>query len=116
VVQRERVLENIRRVRDRGVSVVLISHNMPEVPAVADRVEVLRMGRRVAVYNAAQTSVEELVGAMTGALDVSGVANLNLPNGASPDAHPSPDASHSDQRGPDFPAGPATGDQDGSGP
>ena len=70
VVQRGRVLDNIRRVRDRGISVVLISHNMPEVLAVADRVEVLRMGRRVARYNAAQTSVEQLVGAMTGALDV----------------------------------------------
>jgi simple sugar transport system ATP-binding protein len=70
VVQRGRVLDNIRRVRDRGISVVLISHNMPEVLAVADRVEVLRMGRRVARYNAAGTSVEQLVGAMTGALDV----------------------------------------------
>ena len=71
VVQRERVLDTIRRVRDRGISVVLISHNMPEVLAVADRVEVFRMGRRVAVYTAADTSVEELVGAMTGALEVS---------------------------------------------
>jgi simple sugar transport system ATP-binding protein len=70
VVQRGRVLEVIRRVRDRGVSVVLVSHNMPEVLAVADRVEVLRMGRRVAVYTAAQTSVDELVGAMTGALEL----------------------------------------------
>nr|WP_217712016.1 ATP-binding cassette domain-containing protein [Kitasatospora sp. NA04385] len=69
VVQRGRVLETIRRVRDRGVSVVLISHNMPEVLSVADRVEVLRLGRRVAVLDAATTSVEELVGAMTGALD-----------------------------------------------
>ena len=70
VVQRGRVLDVIRRVRDRGVSVVLVSHNMPEVLAVADRVEVLRMGRRVATYTAAQTSVDELVGAMTGALEL----------------------------------------------
>jgi len=68
VVQRERVLDNIRRVRDRGISVVLISHNMPEVLAVADRVEVLRMGRRVARFQASDASVEQLVGAMTGAL------------------------------------------------
>ncbi len=68
VVQRERVLNVIRRVRDRGVAVVLISHNMPEVLAVADRVEVLRLGRRVARFTAAATSLEELVGAMTGAL------------------------------------------------
>jgi simple sugar transport system ATP-binding protein len=68
VVQRERVLDVIRRVRDRGVAVVLISHNMPEVLAVADRVEVLRLGSRVARLTAADTSLEELVGAMTGAL------------------------------------------------
>jgi simple sugar transport system ATP-binding protein len=72
VVQRDRVLDVIRRVRDRGVSVVLVSHNMPEVLAVADRVEVLRMGRRVATYIAAEASVDELVGAMTGALEPSG--------------------------------------------
>ncbi|MBW4716512.1 ATP-binding cassette domain-containing protein [Saccharothrix obliqua] len=68
VVQRERVLDVIRRVRDRGLAVVLISHNMPEVLAVSDRVEVLRLGRRVARFTAADTTVEELVGAMTGAL------------------------------------------------
>jgi simple sugar transport system ATP-binding protein len=68
VVQRERVLENIKRVRDQGIGVVLISHNMPEVLAVADRVEVLRMGRRVARFVASETNVEQLVGAMTGAL------------------------------------------------
>jgi simple sugar transport system ATP-binding protein len=71
VIQRERVLDNIRRVRDRGIAVVLISHNMPEVLAVADRVEVLRMGRRVARFRAADATVEQLVGAMTGALTTS---------------------------------------------
>ncbi len=69
VVQRGRVLELIRTVRDRGVSVVLISHNMPEVLSVADRVEVLRLGQRVARFDAAATSLEELVAAMTGALE-----------------------------------------------
>jgi len=68
VVQRERVLDVIRRVRDEGIAVVLISHNMPEVLAVADRVEVLRLGRRVARFTAADTTLEDLVGAMTGAL------------------------------------------------
>ena len=72
VVQRGRVLETMRRVRGRGISIVLISHNMPEVLAVADRVEVLRLGRRVARFRAADTSVEELVGAMTGALEANG--------------------------------------------
>ena len=68
VVQRERVLDVIKRVRDQGMAVVLISHNMPEVLAVSDRVEVLRLGKRVARFTAADTTVEELVGAMTGAL------------------------------------------------
>src|ERR1700722_12814331 len=68
VVQRGRVLDTVRRVRDRGVAVVLISHNMPEVLAVSDRIEVLRLGRRVARFQAAQASVEDLVGAMTGAI------------------------------------------------
>ena len=68
VVQRRQVLDVIRRVRDQGVAVVLISHNMPEVLAVADRIDVLRLGQRVARYQAAQTSVEELVLAMTGGI------------------------------------------------
>jgi simple sugar transport system ATP-binding protein len=68
VVQREKVLDVIRRVRDEGMAVVLISHNMPEVLSVADRVEVLRLGRRVARFTAAEATLEDLVGAMTGAL------------------------------------------------
>ena len=74
VVQRARVLETIRRVRDRGIAVVLISHNMPEVLAIADRIQVLRLGRRVATFTAGQASVEDLVGAMTGALEINGGA------------------------------------------
>ncbi|MCE7007984.1 ATP-binding cassette domain-containing protein [Kibdelosporangium philippinense] len=68
VVQREKVLDVIKRVRDEGMAVVLISHNMPEVLSVSDRVEVLRLGRRVARFNAADATLEDLVGAMTGAL------------------------------------------------
>ncbi|QLY28477.1 ATP-binding cassette domain-containing protein [Nocardia huaxiensis] len=68
VVQRERVLDVVRRIRDQGIAVVLISHNMPEVLAVADRVEVLRLGQRVARFTAADVTLEQLVGAMTGAL------------------------------------------------
>ena len=68
VVQTENVLNVIRRVRDRGVAVVLISHNMPDVLKVADRIEVLRLGRRVAVFNRQDATIESLVGAMTGAI------------------------------------------------
>ncbi len=70
VVQTHNVLETIKRVRDRGIAVVLISHSMPEVLRVADRVQVMRLGRRVATLDAKDATVEQLVGAMTGALDV----------------------------------------------
>ena len=46
----------------------LASHNMPEVMEVADRVEVLRLGQRVATFKRGEATMEDLVGAMTGAL------------------------------------------------
>lgn len=67
VPQTRAVLDLIRRVKDSGRSIVLISHNLPDVLAVSDRIEVLRLGRRVARLTTAETSEEEIVGAMTGA-------------------------------------------------
>ena len=72
VVQTENVLNVIRRVRDSGVAVVLISHNMPDVLKVADRIEVLRLGRRVAQFRHDDATLENLVAAMTGALTQEG--------------------------------------------
>ena len=57
-MQTHNVLDTIKRVRDRGIAVVLISHSMPHVLEVADRVQVMRLGRRVATYHAADTTVE----------------------------------------------------------
>jgi len=71
VVQTKNVLDTIKRVRDRGIAVVLISHSMPHVLEVSDRVQVMRLGRRVATLPTKDASVEQLVGAMTGALDFS---------------------------------------------
>jgi simple sugar transport system ATP-binding protein len=68
VVQRQNVLELVQAVKAEGVSVVLVSHNMPEVLEVADRIEVLRLGRRVAVLQREEATINDLVGAMTGAL------------------------------------------------
>jgi simple sugar transport system ATP-binding protein len=68
VVQTRNVLDHIRRVREQGLSVVLISHNMPEVFEVADRIEVLRLGERVARLRPQDVSMEDVVAAMTGAL------------------------------------------------
>jgi simple sugar transport system ATP-binding protein len=71
VVQTKNVLDTIKRVRDKGIAVVLISHSMPEVLEVADRIQVMRLGTRVATLPSEGTTVEQLVGAMTGALDFS---------------------------------------------
>jgi simple sugar transport system ATP-binding protein len=68
VVQTRHVLDLILRVRERGLSVVLISHNMPEVFEVADRIEVLRLGERVARFKREDVTMEDVVGAMTGAI------------------------------------------------
>ena len=62
------VLDLIRRVRDRGLAVVLISHNMPQVFGLADRIHVARLGRRVAVLNPKHVSMSDTVAVMTGAM------------------------------------------------
>jgi simple sugar transport system ATP-binding protein len=67
VVQTRNVLQLIQRTREQGLSVVLISHNMPEVFEVADRIEVLRLGQRVASLRPREVSMEDVVAAMTGA-------------------------------------------------
>jgi len=65
------VLKLIRDLRDRGLPVILISHNMPHVFEVADRIHIQRLGRRVAVVTPATTSPSDAVAIMTGALDAS---------------------------------------------
>jgi fructose transport system ATP-binding protein len=62
------VLELIRRVRDKGLPVVLISHNMPHVFEIADRIHVARLGRRATVLNPKRISMSDTVAVMTGAL------------------------------------------------
>src|SRR5688500_9810167 len=63
------VLNLIRHLRDQGFGIVLISHRMPDVFAVADRVIVMRRGRKVADKNIAQSSPEEVTGLITGAIE-----------------------------------------------
>jgi simple sugar transport system ATP-binding protein len=63
------VLNLIRLLRDQGIAVVLISHRMPDVFAVADRIIVLRRGRKVADKKIAKTSPEEVTGLITGAIE-----------------------------------------------
>jgi len=62
------VLALIRRVRDSGLPVILISHNMPHVFEIADRIHVHRLGKRVAVVSPKTHTMHEVVGIMTGAV------------------------------------------------
>lgn len=62
------VLELIRRLKHQGVAVMLISHRMPDVFAVCDRIIVMRRGTKVADKHTAETSPEEITGLITGAI------------------------------------------------
>lgn len=68
VAQTAEVLNLIERVRERGLGVILISHNMEDVRAVADRIVVLRLGRNSGVFTA-EDSNSELIAAITGATE-----------------------------------------------
>jgi fructose transport system ATP-binding protein len=65
-----KVLQLIRDVRDRGLPVILISHNMPHVFEVADRIHIHRLGRRAALVTPASCTMSEAVAIMTGAIAV----------------------------------------------
>ncbi len=67
VAQTRQVLSLIRRLRDQGLAVVVISHNLADVFEVVDRVVVLRLGRRVATFDIKTTTPERIVAAITGA-------------------------------------------------
>ena len=69
VPEQQKVLELIRRLRDQGVPVILITHTMPDVFAVADRIIVMHRGRKVTEKRTAETNASELVQYMVGALD-----------------------------------------------
>ena len=69
VAQTAEVLNLIERLRDGGLGVILISHNMADVQAVSDRIVVLRLGRNSAEFRAGEVSTDQLVTAITGASD-----------------------------------------------
>lgn len=69
VPEQHKVLEIIRKLRDQGVPVILVTHTLPDVFAVADRLMVMRRGRKVTEKKTADTSTQELVQYMVGALD-----------------------------------------------
>jgi ribose transport system ATP-binding protein len=69
VPEQQKVLELIRKLRDQGTPVILITHTMPDVFAVADRVVVMHRGRKVAEKRTSETNTNELVQYMVGALN-----------------------------------------------
>ncbi|MFE0426148.1 ATP-binding cassette domain-containing protein [Streptomyces sp. NPDC058953] len=69
VEQTAQVLDLVERLRERGLAIILISHNMADVQAVADRVAVLRLGRNNGVFEIGAASREDIVAAITGATD-----------------------------------------------
>ncbi|GAA2381810.1 ATP-binding cassette domain-containing protein [Nonomuraea africana] len=69
VEQTAHVLDLVERLRHQGHGVILISHNMVDVKAVADRIAVLRLGRNNGFFDARSTSQEEIISAITGATD-----------------------------------------------
>ncbi len=66
VPQTAQVLALIKRLRERDLGVIVISHNLADVFEVADRIVVLRLGRQVADYKVADVTREQVVGAITG--------------------------------------------------
>jgi len=77
VAQTRQVLNLIRRLRERGLAVVVISHNLADVFEVVDRVIVLRLGRRAGTYDIRTTTPEQVIGAITGA-EFGGAAESGL--------------------------------------
>jgi D-xylose transport system ATP-binding protein len=80
VAQTRQVLDLVGRLAERGLGVVIISHNLHDVFEVADRITVLRLGQRVAMMNRSETNQQEVVHAITaGTLDhVPGMADLGV--------------------------------------
>jgi ABC-type sugar transport system ATPase subunit len=69
VPEQHKVLELIRKLRDQGVPVILITHTLPDVFAVSDRLIVMHRGRKVTEKRTTETNTQELVQYMVGALD-----------------------------------------------
>jgi D-xylose transport system ATP-binding protein len=65
VAQTRQVLDLVKRLREQGLAVVLVSHNLTDVFEVADRITVLRLGRNVGVYETSKTNEQEIVQAIT---------------------------------------------------
>jgi D-xylose transport system ATP-binding protein len=81
VAQTEQVLELVHRLAEQGLAVVLISHNLHDIFAVADRITVLRLGKNVGIYDRRTTTQQEVVHAITAgvATKVAGIPDADEP-------------------------------------
>jgi D-xylose transport system ATP-binding protein len=81
VAQTEQVLELVKRLAEQGLAVVLISHNLHDIFAVATRITVLRLGRNVGVYDRDKTTQQEVVHAITAGMPtkVAGITEAEVP-------------------------------------
>jgi simple sugar transport system ATP-binding protein len=88
VIQTAKVLELIRTVRDRGLAVVFISHNIPQVLEVSDRIEVMRLGSRVARFRAGDVDAEQVIAAISGTYSNESGSAEDSPEGTSSEVQP----------------------------
>ncbi|MEU5595588.1 ATP-binding cassette domain-containing protein [Streptomyces sp. NPDC020298] len=79
IEQTNQLLDLIEALRDRGLGVLLISHNMGDIKAVADRIAVLRLGRNNGVFDVNTTSQEQIISSITGAADNAVAHRRTLP-------------------------------------
>ncbi|MFZ2503393.1 MAG: ATP-binding cassette domain-containing protein [Nocardioides sp.] len=86
VAQTAEVLNLIERLKENGLGVIVISHNMADVQAVSDRIVVLRLGRNAADFDTRKVTTQELVAAITGASDNVVTARASRQEGASTEA------------------------------
>jgi len=96
VAQTAEVLNLVERLRENGLGVILISHNMSDVMAVADRVVVLRLGRNNGEFRVAETTSQEIIAAITGAT-TNAVSERAARRDAVPAAHLTDDQDHATQ-------------------
>jgi D-xylose transport system ATP-binding protein len=78
VEQTAQVLDLIRRLRDRGLAVLVISHNLADVRAISDRIVVLRLGRNAAEFRTAESTPEAVVAAITGGAALAGSPGITV--------------------------------------
>ncbi len=87
VEQTAEVLNLVERLRENGLAVIMISHNMADVRAVADRVSVLRLGRNNGTFAVADVSQEDIVAAITGATDNAASRRIAAASTSTPSNH-----------------------------